>query len=83
MGKLSEISKKALYYNSMIHISDNRRVEIENCRKILEYNDICVRVKTTTCDVTVWGSGLYVDDFCTGGIVINGRISSIELEKVM
>lgn len=83
MGKLSELSKKVLYCNSMIHICDNRRVEIENCTKILEYNDICVRVKTTTCNVAVWGTELCVDDFCTGGIVINGRISTIELEKVI
>lgn len=83
MGRLTELSKKALYFNSMIHICDTRRVEIENCTKILEYNEICVRVKTTTCAVAVWGTELYVDDFCTGAIVINGKISSIELERVM
>ncbi len=83
MGRIADASRRALYYNTMMHISDNRRIEIENCKKIIEYNDICVRVKTTSCMVTVWGSGLVVDDFCTGGIIITGKISSIELEKVM
>lgn len=80
MGGIKDKAMHALYLNSMMHVDANRRVEIENCKKIIEYNDICVRLKTNSCTVCIWGSNLCVDDFCTGGIVINGRISSIEFE---
>lgn len=80
MGNVKDKAMRALYLNSMMHIDGNRRVEIENCKKIIEYNDICVRLKTNSCTVCVWGANLRVDDFCTGGIVINGKISSVEFE---
>ncbi len=80
MGNVKDKAMRALYLNSMMHIDGNRRIEIENCKKIIEYNDICVRLKTNSCTVCVWGTNLSVDDFCTGGIVINGKISSVEFE---
>lgn len=74
--------KKALYANTMIHIADNDELEIEACRQIIEYNDIYIRVKTSTLFVEVWGSGLTVDDFGNNTISIYGKISSVGLEPL-
>jgi hypothetical protein len=30
--------------NTFIHITDNESLEIENCKKILEYNDVSERL---------------------------------------
>lgn len=74
--------KKALYANTMIHIADNDELEIESCRQILEYNDIFIRVKTSTLFVEIWGTELTVDDFGGGTITVRGRISSVGLEML-
>lgn len=77
---LNESMKKAMYLETNITIIDDRRVEIENCKKITEYNDVCVRIKTSGRNVSVWGTALSMSDFKTGGLVIEGKISSVEFE---
>ena len=74
--------KKMLYSGTMIHIADNDELEIEACRQIIEYNDIYIRVKTSTLFVSVWGESLAVDDFGGGTITVRGKISSVELETM-
>lgn len=72
--------RKALYANTMIHIADNDELEIESCKQIIEYNDIFIRVKTSTLFVEIWGTDLTVDDFGGGTITVKGCISSVTLE---
>lgn len=68
-----------LYLNTIIQISDNKEVIIENCKKIIEYNDIFLKVKTRNMTVQIWGQKLQINDYNTNGIIIKGIIESIEL----
>lgn len=79
---LSELRKRNAYLDTSIYISGNHLLEIDHCRKIIEYNDVYVKVKTPTVVVSVWGSGLTISDYNTDGIVVNGKISSVEFEEV-
>lgn len=79
-GAMSKLYKKKLYLNTNINITDNTRVEIENCRRIIEYNDIYVMLSTSTVTVKIWGSGLKISDYNMDGVIIDGRISSLEFE---
>lgn len=72
--------KSKLYLNTNISITDNTRVEIENCRRIIEYNDIYIRLSTSTVTLKIWGSGLSISDYNRAGVIIDGRISSLEFE---
>ena len=72
--------KKRLYLNTYMNLTDNTHLEIENCKKIIELNDVYVRLKTSTLILQVWGEGLSVSDYNTAGVVIDGKISSIEFE---
>lgn len=78
-GAMSKLYKKKLYLNTNINITDNTRVEIENCRRIIEYNDICVMLSTSTVTVKIWGSDLKISDYNMDGVIIDGKISSLEL----
>lgn len=79
-GAMSKLYKKKLYLNTNINITDNTRVEIENCRRIIEYNDIYVMLSTSTVTVKIWGSDLKISDYNMDGVIIDGKISSLEFE---
>lgn len=54
---------------------------IENCRRIEEYNEVCIRLVSGKLGINVWGSGLETDSYGSGGLVIRGRISQVEFEE--
>lgn len=67
--------------NTNIQITDNLCVEIDNCKKIIEYNDIYVKIKASTVIIEVWGRNLCINDYNRPGIEIKGIITNIELSK--
>ena len=70
----------AAYNGSQIVICGNTYLEVENCKRIMEYNDIYLKVRTTDGIIAeIWGSGLRLSDYNTNGIAVRGNISSIEL----
>lgn len=78
---ISKYVKKKLYLNTYMNLTDNTHLEIENCRKILEYNDIYVKIRTSTLIVSIWGQNIRISDYNTDGIVVDGIFSSIEFEQ--
>ncbi len=78
---LSKIAGSKLYLNTYMTLTDNTHMEIENCKKILEYNDVYVKLRTATLTVSIWGSDLRISDYNTDGIVVNGKFSSVEFEQ--
>ncbi len=79
---LSKYIKKKLYLNTYMNISDNDHLEIENCKKILEYNDIYVKLRTSTLIISIWGQNIKISDYNTDGIIVDGKFSSIEFENL-
>ena len=79
---VSRFVKKKLYLNTYMNLTDNSHLEIENCKKILEYNDICVKLRTSTITVSIWGQNISISDYNTDGIIIDGKFSSIEFEDL-
>lgn len=73
--------KDFININSQIQITGNSRVLVDGCKKILEYNDIFVKVQTAELTVQIWGSELSVNDFGSDVIYVHGNIQSVELEK--
>lgn len=77
---LSDELRKKLYLDTTIIVTDNKCIEIENCKKIIEYNDIYICLRTSSVTVRIWGKDLKISDYKTGGLVVEGTISSIEFE---
>ncbi len=82
MNKWLEKGKRFIHMDSQIQITGSSSVMVDGCKKILEYNDILVKVKTWDLIVQVWGSGLTVSGFSSDIICIYGDIRSVELERV-
>lgn len=77
---VARLCKKQLYLNTYMNVTDNTRLEIENCKRIIEYNDIYIRLKTATVTLRIWGENLKISDYNTDGIVVEGKFSTFEFE---
>lgn len=78
---VSKRVKRRLYLNTYINLTDNTRMEIENCKRILEYNDVFVKLRTSTLVIGIWGQDLRLSDYNTDGIVVEGKFTSVEFEE--
>lgn len=70
-----------MYLDTYVHLHGNRELRVENVRRILEYDDVCVRLRTRDMAVTIWGTGLRVFDYSDGSMLVTGRITGIELNE--
>ena len=77
---VSRFIKRKTYNNTYINLTDNNHMEIENCKRILEYNDLYIKIRTSTLTVCIYGQNLDVSDYNNDGIIIDGKFSSIEFE---
>ena len=75
--------RRMLYMGTMTQITGNKVLEISSCRKIIEYNDVYLKIKTSNMLVEIWGSELLIDDYNTEGIVVRGEIKSVEFSKAV
>ncbi|MFR3811714.1 MAG: YabP/YqfC family sporulation protein [Ruminococcus callidus] len=53
----------------------------ENCRRILEYNDIRIVVQTAELVLEIWGSDLQADSRSPESLVIHGQINLSHLHQ--
>ncbi len=85
MSKLSDKLKSKIYsetfFEQTLTVYSDREVIIENVKRLLESNEICVRLSTSLGEVSVWGKDLIVTN-CKGSIIhINGYITSVEISR--
>ena len=59
-------------------IMGNSRINVENFRGILDYNETCVKINTTTGIIKIEGDELFIESITDDGAFIRGRIIRIE-----
>lgn len=77
---VSKFVKEKLYFNTYMNLTDNTHIEIENCKRILDYSDVYLRIRTSTLTICIYGENLNISDYNTDGMIIDGKFSSIEFE---
>ncbi len=80
-GLLADMAADSLWLKPQIYFDCDREMVIENCRRIEEYNDVCIRLVSGRLGISVWGCGLEADGYGSGGLVIRGKISQVEFEE--
>ncbi len=70
--------RKLTFRESVVTVTAGKHIYLENCRRILEYNDIRIVVELTDYQLHIWGSGLYADSCSADTLDIYGDIQSIE-----
>lgn len=77
--KFTGKAKEFMCLNSYINILDNKKVIIENCKQILECNEVLARVATGSFQVEIWGHGLSLSNYCTDSVEVTGVVESVAL----
>ncbi len=70
-----------VYLDTYVHIMGNHELRLENCMKILEYNDVLVRLQTRDMIVEIWGTQLRVSDYNDSSVIVRGKITSVQLQE--
>ena len=70
-----------MYLDSYLHLHGNRELRLDNCRRVLEYHDMLVRLETRDLRVAVWGKHLRVFDFNDSSVIVRGTIESLQLSE--
>lgn len=70
-----------VYLETNMYVHGNHELIVENCTKILEYNDVLVRLRTRELSVEIWGTELRVYDFSDGNVTVRGTIESIRMQE--
>lgn len=79
--KLADMARTALFMEAGLHITGNREIIVENCRRIEECSEVFMSLACGGILVHIWGNDLRAFDYSTGGLVIRGKISQIELDE--
>ena len=66
---------------SMVTISGDSEVLIENCKRILECSDIKCSLMSAGYLVEICGSGLSAASFASGSARVTGKVQSVSIEK--
>lgn len=74
-GKVKEL----MCLDSHITIHDNRAALVENCKQIIECNEVLAKIKTTNYLIEIWGKELFLNNFTNNSVEVRGTIESINL----
>ena len=66
---------------SMITISGDSEVLVENCRRFLECSEIKCSLISAGYLVEIWGSDLTASNYANGSAGIRGKIQSVSVER--
>ncbi len=70
-----------VYLDTYVHMMGNHELRLDNCMKILEYNEVLVRLQTRDMLVVIWGTGLEVSDYNDSSVIVRGTIDSVQLQE--
>lgn len=73
--------RSLVYLETYLNLCGNRELRVENCMKILEYNDVLVRLQTRDMVIEIWGTSLRVSDYNDSSVLVRGTISSLQLHE--
>lgn len=70
-----------VYLETYLHMQGNHELRVENCMKILEYNEALVRLQTRDMVVEIWGTKLRVFDYNDSSVIVRGTVQNIQLHE--
>lgn len=75
-----ELPDGTLCRSFRIELSGNRRAVIEGCRRILQYDQNCIRLDTVEGALCFEGDCLRVNCLSGGSAVVTGQIATVGFE---
>lgn len=63
--------------SSLIQISDDRRITVEECKEILMFDENTIKLRLPKAILTIVGLDLKMKNYSERGIIITGSVHSI------
>ena len=82
LDNLLEFPREVASSDIKITITGFDEILIENYKNILEYQDILIKLNTFEGAITIYGFNLKLDQMTDEDVKVNGKIDSIEFERV-
>lgn len=76
---IKQMLRRGLCLETYLQLFGKREIYLENCRRIMEYNDIRIVVQTVELQIEIWGADLQVDSYSPDAVRIHGDIQSLQL----
>lgn len=80
ISDISDLSKKSICEDFLIHTVGCDELVLENYKGIIEYNDVCVKIKTNTRTVKICGQNLEIANMADEVVCVTGGITSVVFE---
>ena len=82
LDSLLEIPREVVSTDIKITVNGFDEILIENYKNILEYQDILIKINTYEGAITIYGFNLKLDQLTDEDIKVNGKIDTIEFERI-
>lgn len=76
------LPKDVLLGYTIVTMVGQREAYIENFKKIIEYNDSCVRLKAKNGMVNISGRHLLIESYESNQLVIKGYIKDVSINEM-
>ena len=76
-GKFDDL-KLSFYKHSYMQITDNTELAIDRCGKVLAYDENVIKLELINNSLMIVGTELKMRNFSNDGVIISGKIHSIE-----
>ncbi|MBQ9383375.1 MAG: YabP/YqfC family sporulation protein [Ruminiclostridium sp.] len=69
--------KRSVIHHSLIQISDNGKLTVEECKEVVQFDENTVKLLLSFGTVTVTGLELKMRNFSDRGVIITGKLHSV------
>lgn len=77
-----ELPEGTLYRSLRLELSGNKQAIVEGCRRILQYDEDCIRLDTVGGAVCFEGEALCVNCLSGGSAVVTGRFITVGFDNL-
>lgn len=81
-NKIYEMSEKLPKGTTQIQLTDNKELEIEGSKKIIEYDENIIIIELQKSVLKILGTGLVTTCYSSGFVTVSGCINSLEFTEV-
>ena len=82
LDRMLELPREVASSDIKLTLNGFDEILIENYKNILEYQDILIKINTFEGAVTIYGFNLKLEQMTDEDIKVNGKIDSIEFERL-